>query len=92
MDYIYDTNWIYAKNENGDIIAEVTFPNVREGVVSINHTFVDDSLRGRGVAGELLEAADKTIREAGKKAIPTCAYAVKWYESHPEKTDVVIER
>ena len=45
MNYITETNRIYASNENGTLIAEVTFPKTGDNTVDINHTFVDDSLR-----------------------------------------------
>jgi predicted GNAT family acetyltransferase len=82
-------NWIFSKNGDGDVIAEVTFPALRDGVVVIDHTFVDDSLRGRGIAGELVEAAYEAIKADGKKAVLTCPYAVKWFDDRPEKKDIV---
>jgi predicted GNAT family acetyltransferase len=91
MEFKKDSNWIYADDGRGNIIAEVTFPNVRDDVVVINHTYVDDSLRGQGIAGDLVEAAYETIKADGKKCIPTCPYAVKWFSEHPEKQDIVIE-
>ena len=88
MDFIYEDNRIYAKDEFGATIAEVTFPNISKSIVNLNHTFVDDSLRGRGIAGSLLKAAAKTLREKHKKAYLTCSYAVKWCEAHPDYADV----
>ncbi|WP_099204982.1 GNAT family N-acetyltransferase [Scatolibacter rhodanostii] len=89
MDFIYESNRIYAESENGDVIAEVDFPNVTDEVVDINHTFVDDSLRGQGVAGRLLQEAVKTIRQQGKKAKATCSYAVSWFAKHEEEQDLL---
>ena len=36
-------------------IAEITFEQISEDTLSVNHTFVDDSLRGQGIAEKLLE-------------------------------------
>lgn len=91
MELKHDSNWIYVTDDDNNIIAEVTFPNVKEGVVNMNHTFVDNSLRGQGVAGKLVEAAYDSIKEQGKKVVPSCPYAVKWFEEHPEKNDIVEE-
>jgi len=91
MEFTKDSNRIYSADENGDVIAEVTFPNTRDGAVTINHTFVDSSLRGQGVASQLISAAYDTIKAGGKKAYATCAYAIKWFEEHPEKRDILIE-
>jgi predicted GNAT family acetyltransferase len=89
MEFERKGNWIFKRDEGGEVVAEVTFPNLREGVVVINHTYVDDSLRGHGVAGELVEAAYDAIKAEGKKAVLTCPYAVKWFHDRPDKNDIV---
>lgn len=91
MNFIYEENRIYAKDETGAMIAEVTFPNVSENIVNIDHTFVDDSLRGQGIAGSLLKAVAQTLRSSHKKAYPTCSYAIKWFAAHPDYADVYTE-
>jgi predicted GNAT family acetyltransferase len=91
MEFTRDGNWIYKATEGGDVIAEVTFPTVREGLNNINHTYVDNSLRGQGIASELVEAAYEAIKGDGNKCLATCPYAVKWFGEHPEKTDIVEE-
>lgn len=89
MEFTYNKNQIALLDENDRVIAEVTFPDVDADTVDIDHTFVDDSLRGQGVAGKLMEAAARYLRENQKKAALTCSYAVKWFEKHPEYDDVV---
>ena len=79
MDFIQESERIFARDGEGRLLAEVTFP-VREGVAEIDHTFVDPSLRGQGVAGQLLQAAAAALRERGLKARPVCSYAVRWFE------------
>ena len=74
---------IYAEDENGRLIAEITFP-AQNGRATINHTFVDDSLRGQGVAGKLVKAACEKILADGNKIAATCSYAASWLEKHPE--------
>ncbi|GHU66855.1 N-acetyltransferase [Clostridia bacterium] len=90
MEFTKEPNWIYAENTMGNIIAEVTFPNYTPGVVAINHTFVDDSLRGQGIAGKLMEECYAVLKADGRKAKLICPYAVKWYREHPEKNDIVV--
>ena len=82
---------LWAENEEGKLIAEITFPEERPGVANINHTFVDGSLRGQGVAGRLVQEAVDQLRSREMKAIATCAYAVKWFESHPDQRDLLAE-
>lgn len=71
------------------MIAAVTFPNVKDHVVNIDHTYVDSSLRGQGIAGKLMEETVSQLRENDTKAILSCSYAVKWFEEHPEHSDVL---
>lgn len=71
------------------LLAEVVFPN-REGVAAITRTFVDDSLRGQGVAGQLMDAAAAQIRADGNRARPICSYAKSWFERHPEAGDLIL--
>lgn len=88
MKFQHEADRIYARDEAGRLIAEVTFP-ATDGVANITHTFVDDSLRGQGVASQLLEAAVQSIREQNLKAKLTCSYAIKWFESHAEHHDLL---
>jgi predicted GNAT family acetyltransferase len=90
MELKKDSNWIYGTDGSGNIIAEVTFPNTEDGAVTINHTFVDPSLRGQGMAARLMEEAYSAIKSDGKKAYATCPYAVRWFEEHPDKRDILI--
>ena len=83
MDFTTEKDRIYASDPSGKIIAEVTFPT-EDGVSTIDHTFVDPSLRGEGVAGKLVKlAADKILAE-GNKIAATCSYAAAWFKRHPE--------
>ena len=43
---------------------------------------VDDSLRGQGVAGTLMELAVQAIQEQGGTVTATCSYAQHWLEKH----------
>ena len=88
MDFTYFSDKITITGQNGPL-AEVDFPELEAGLVDINHTFVDDSLRGQGIAGKLMEAAADYLRSQGKKSVISCSYAVKWFEKHPEYQDIL---
>ena len=89
MEWIYESNRIALTDDANRILAEVTFPYVDEETVNINHTFVDDSLRGLGVAGKLMEAAARQIQKSGKKVVLTCPYSIKWFSKHHEYSNLV---
>lgn len=83
MEFIYGPERIYAEDAQHKVIAEITFP-CKDGVADINHTFVDESLRGQGVAGQLVQAAVDSILKSGSRIKATCPYAVSWLAKHPE--------
>ena len=82
MDFIKEKNRIYAQNSNKETIAEVTFYEIQNGVFNIDHTFVDDSLRGQGIGSKLVQEAVNTINEKGAKIQATCPFASKWLEEN----------
>lgn len=89
MEFKHESNRIYLENEEGKMIAEVTFPEVSRDIVNVNHTFVDDSLRGQGIAGRLMEELVKRLKEDKKKAQLTCSYAVMWFEKNNQYRDLI---
>lgn len=48
MDFQKQEGRIFALGTDGELLAEVTFPTGPDGIADINHTFVDESLRGQG--------------------------------------------
>ena len=89
MEFIHEIDRIYANDESGRLVAEVAFPATGPDAVVINHTFVDPSLRGGGVAGQLMKAAYERIKRDGKKATATCSYAVSWFERNEGYRDIL---
>ena len=51
MSYVMERDRVQLLDESWNVLAEVTFPEVERGVAEIRRTFVDESLRGQGVAG-----------------------------------------
>ncbi|MBP5526926.1 MAG: N-acetyltransferase [Bacteroidales bacterium] len=76
MEYITEKHRIYVI-EGGEEVGEVTFPE-RNGIYVINHTYVDDRLRGQGIASELVRRAVKEIEGRGGRVEATCSYAQLW--------------
>ncbi len=89
MEFIHNSTDISVYSEKGETIAIVAFPENADGSVTINRTFVDESLRGMGVAGKLMEELVKNLEKTNRKAVPTCSYAVTWFEKHPENSDLL---
>lgn len=82
MEFIKEDSRIYSLDDNGKVVAEITFYESENGVFTIEHTFVDESLRGQGIAGKLVEMAVEEIEKRGGKIEATCSYAKKWLEKN----------
>lgn len=54
------------------------------GTVDLHHTFVDPSMRGHGVAGQLVEEALRELRAEKLHVRPSCPYVAGYIEDHPE--------
>lgn len=91
MIFNHEQNKIYLNDENDHMTAVVTFPKVKDNIVNIDHTYVDNSLRGQGIAGKLMEETVTQLRKNNQKATLSCSYAVKWFEEHPDCSDVLMK-
>ena len=89
MEFTHQDNRIYAENDEGKVIAEVTFPPEGKSAICIDHTFVDNSLRGQGVASKLIEEVVAYANKHDKKIRPQCSYAVEWFKNHTEYNDLL---
>ncbi len=89
MNFQYGEDKIWLENEEGKQIALIEFPKVKEGLVNITHTEVDQSLQGQGIAGKLTQALAIYLREKGLKTNISCSYALKWFLTHEEYQDVL---
>ncbi len=85
----FNDEFICMTDKIGSEVARIDFPSLPGGVVDIRRTFVDESLRGKGIADKLMKAAADKIRKEGQKARPSCSYAIKWFEKHDDYSDIL---
>ena len=90
MEFQHGPGRIWMDSAEGELLAEVLFPVVGSGIVEITHTFVDDSLRGQGVAAALLTAVVEELRREHKRAKLSCSYAVAWFRRHREYAYLIV--
>ncbi len=84
MEFQQGPDRIFLTDGEGRLTAEITFHPDPGGAMVLDHTFVDGSLRGQGVAGKLVEAAVARLKAEGHPIAATCSYAVKWLAEHPQ--------
>ena len=82
-------NGIFFIGENGKIVARMTY--IWEGAhkIIIEHTIVDESLKGQGIGKKLVLSGVAFAREKGLKIHPVCSFAKKVLENNPEFLDVL---
>ncbi|MBR3512757.1 MAG: N-acetyltransferase [Clostridia bacterium] len=80
-DFIVEENRIYLEKE-GKLLAEITYNKEDENTYVIDHTFVDELLRGQGIASKLVEKAVEEIKKKNGIVKATCSYAKSWLEKH----------
>jgi predicted GNAT family acetyltransferase len=68
----------------GKKLAEMTF-SVNGSIMTVYHTEVDDSLKGRGIAQYLLDAMEAYVRKNGLKVIPLCKYVNLQFRRNPDR-------
>ena len=85
MEFLREDHAIVLRNEQGNMIAEITYKDTKdEDVVDADHTYTANELRGQGIAGKLLDALVEEMTQQGKKILPTCPYVVRKFDEKPE--------
>ena len=74
--------------KNGQRVAEMTYSRTNATMVIIDHTDVDESLRGEGVGRQLLDALVAWARSTGTKVLPLCPYAKAQFDKDASIRDV----
>ena len=75
--------------EDGAILAEMTYTNPDAGHMIIEHTEVDDELKGQNVGYSLVTHAVEYARVHNQKIIPVCSFAKAVFDKKPDLQDVI---
>ena len=84
------SNKFFIGESEEQVLAEITYDIDQELNFIIHHTFVDQSLRGQGIAQRLLDKVVEKARTTKVKIIPICAYAAKKMIGNPTYKDVLL--
>src|SRR4051794_36269027 len=80
-------NGAFFIDEDGEWVAELAYVKSDDGVITINHTEVDDKLKGQGVGEQLVKSAVEFARDNGLKIKAECKFAKKVIDETPEYQD-----
>lgn len=75
--------------QDGKQLARMTYSVAGKRVI-IDHTEVDDLLRGKSAGAQLVRAAVEWARKENVKLLPLCPFARSVFEKTPEYGDVLV--
>ena len=75
---------------DGKRLAQMTY-TVAGSRIIIDHTEVDDVLRGTGTGKKLVAAAVEWARRADRRLLPLCPFARSVFDQVPEYRDVLAD-
>lgn len=75
---------------DGARLAQMTYTVAGTRVI-IDHTDVDDRLRGTGMGRKLVDAAVQWARKENARLMPLCPYAKSVFDKTPEYSDVLVK-
>jgi predicted GNAT family acetyltransferase len=74
----------------GERLAAMTYTVAGTRVI-IDHTDVDDRLRGSGTGRKLVQAAVEWARKENARLLPLCPYAKSVFDKTPDYADVLVK-
>ncbi|TMI72292.1 MAG: N-acetyltransferase [Bacteroidetes bacterium] len=78
----------YVEND-GNILAEMTYSMPSAEKMIIEHTEVSDELKGQNVGYQLVHTAVEYARTNNVKIVPLCPFANAVFKKKPEYADVL---
>lgn len=84
-----DSKGAFYVQQDGKRIAEMTYSRTNPALIVIDHTEVDESLKGQGVGRQLLDALVAWVRSTNTKVIALCPFARAQFDKDPSIRDVL---
>lgn len=70
-------------------LAEMTYSKAGQDTLIIDHTRVDDALRGQGAGKKMLSHLIEKARTQNLKIIPLCPFVKSVFDKNPDLHDVL---
>lgn len=77
----------YTVHFEGNPVGSLSYSMQGEHV-SFDSTFVNPMFRNKNLAAILVKTAISDFSAQGKKVIPACSYVERYFELHPEVSDM----
>ena len=84
-----DQDGTFFIEKNGNTMAEMTYYLKGKNTMVIDHTEVDESLRGRNIGFELVKEGVEYARKQNLKIVPLCEFAKSVFNKKEELRDVL---
>lgn len=75
--------------QGNERIAEMTYSRTNATLIVVDHTEVDERLKGQGVGRQLLDALVAWARETHTRVIALCPFAKAQFDKDPSIRDVL---
>lgn len=89
---MFEDGRFFLEDESYKMIAEITYTKAGDGILIIDHTFVDPVLRGQGIARKLVDSVVKLATNENKKIIPLCPYAKRLFDEEENYQKVMYKQ
>lgn len=83
---------MFFVEEDGNIVGHLRYSLQENGIMILDHTEVDPSMSGKGLASKLVRHSVDFAREKNYKVHPLCTYAAKQFERHGEYKEVLLNQ
>ncbi|HTD94560.1 MAG TPA: GNAT family N-acetyltransferase [Chitinophagaceae bacterium] len=80
---------MFFVEQDGNILAEMTYTMPSENKMIIEHTEVSDELRGKNVGYQLVKTAVDYARKQNLKIVPLCPFARSIFDKKEDLRDVL---
>ena len=85
----HDNRGAFFIERDGKSVARMTYSRTNPSLVIVDHTEVDDSLKGQGVGRKLLDAVVSWARETNTRIAATCPFVTAQFAKDPSIRDVL---
>lgn len=84
-------NQFYIGEDPNMPLAEITFVHSGANKIIIDHTYVSNAMKGRGIGERLVKQVVEYARQENKKIVPLCSFAKKIITCDADCQDVLFE-